>query len=242
MISTPTLRDRHRRTLSSVFAHPTVHNLAWSDVVSLVAQVGTATDEPNGKLRTSIGGRSVSWEREGPQLSEADVLALRKFLETVGVTPEAPAARPLRAPAGPQPRRAAVVMTYRDAQVHGDGPTVVVEPFDPKGRLQHMHEKAGQWRGFYHEPQPEYFARIADAVRGFDEVILLGHGKGHSNAMMQLVAYLDQREPELAERVVGGVDLDVGDLSDVQVEQAVREFFGEAVRPSVRSMPHPVAR
>jgi hypothetical protein len=242
MISTAcTLRDRHRRTLSDVFAHPTAHNLAWADVLALVGQVGTATAEPNGKLCTTVGGRSVSWQPEGSQLSETEVLALRKFLQTVGVTPLAPAARPAPTPEGPQPRRAAVVMTYRDAHVHGDGdgdhPTVVLEPFDPNGRLQHLHEKAGQWRGFYRLPQPEYFARIADAIRGFDEVLLLGHGKGHSNAMLQLQAYLDRQEPEVARRVAGAVDVDVGDLTDAEVEQAMREFFGEA---SVHPVPHPV--
>jgi hypothetical protein len=231
MISTSALHDRHRRTLDAVFAHPTAHNLAWSDVVSLLGKLGMVTDEANGKLRTTVAGHSVSFEPEGSQIPEADVLALRRFLRTVGVTPQAPAAPTPPAAARPQPRRAAVVMTYRDAQVHSDGPTVRVEPFDPPGRLQHMHEKAGQWRGFYHQPQPEYFARIADAVKGFDEVLLLGHGTGHSNAMMQLVTYLERREPELALRVVGGVDLDVGDLTDAAVQQAVREFFGEAIRP-----------
>ncbi len=233
MISTPTLRDRHRRTLSAVFSHPTIHNLAWADVVSLFGQLGSVVEEPNGKLRTTVGGRSVSWEPEGSQLTEDDVRSLRRFLRTVGVTPAAPAAAPAvePAPAGPPVSRAAVVMTYRDAQVHTGRPTVVVEPFDPKGRLQHMHEKASQWRGFYRQPQPEYFGRVADEIRGFDQVLLLGHGKGHSNAMLQLMAYLDRREPEIAERVVGAVDLDVGDLSEAEVEQAVREFFFETVRP-----------
>jgi hypothetical protein len=237
MTMTSPLRDRHRRILSSVFDHPTAHNLAWDQVLALLSQVGTVSTEPNGKLRTTVGGRSVCWEPEGSQLSETEVLALRSFLQKVGVTPQAPAAWPLPTLEGPSPTRAAVVMTYRDARVHGDGPTVVVEPSDPKGRLQHLHEKAGQWRGFYRLPQPEYFARIADALRGYDEVLLLGHGKGHSNAMLQLQAYLDRHEPRLAQRVVGGVDVDVGDLTDAEVEQAVREFFGEA---SVHHAPQPV--
>ena len=125
-------------------------------------------------------------------------------------------------------------MTYRDARVLGAAAAVTVEPLDPRGHLQHMHEKSGQRRGHYHRPQPEYFARIADAVRAADEVLLLGHGKGHSNAMMQLVAYLDRREPELAQRVVGGVDLDVGDLTDADIDRAVHEFFGEPTRPAAR--------
>ena len=234
MISPSALSHRQRRTLDAVFAHPAAQNLAWSDVVSLLRQLGTVTDEANGKLRTTVGGHSVSWEPERSQVPEADVLALRKFLQTVGVTPEGPAPPPQPAPEGPRPRRAAVVVTYRDAKVHGDGSTALVEPFDPRGHLEHLHEKGGQWRGFYREPQPEYFARIADEIRGFDEVLLLGHGQGHSNAMLHMVAYLHQREPDLARRVVGAVDLDVGDLTDAEVENAVAEFFGEETRPAPR--------
>jgi hypothetical protein len=234
MISSPVLRDRHRRTLSAVFAHPAAHNLAWADVLSLLGQVGAVTEEANGKLRSTVAGHSVSWEPEGSQLREEDVLALRQFLQSVQVTPEAATATAPAAPSGRPGRRATVVMTYRDARVLGDGESVLVEPLDPRGHLQHMHEKGGQRRGVYHQPQPEYFARISDAFRGYDEVLLLGHGKGHSNAMMQLVAYLDRREPELAQRVVGGVDLDVGDLTEADVDRAVHEFFGESVRPSAR--------
>ena len=110
-------------------------------------------------------------------------------------------------------------MTYRDAKVIGDVSTTLVEPFDRRGRLEHLHDRGGQRSGFYREPQPEYFARIADEIRDFDEVLLLGHGQGHSNAMLHMVAYLHQREPDLARRVVGAVDLDVGDLTDAEVEK-----------------------
>jgi len=51
---------------------------------------------------------------------------------------------------------------------------------------------------------------------------------------MQLVAYLVRREPELAQRVVGGVDLDVRDLTDADLDRAVHEFYGEPVRPAAR--------
>jgi len=234
-----TLRERQLRTLKALFAHPAVANLSWSDVISLVAAVGTVTDEPNGKLRCAVAGHSVSFEPEGAQLTTEQVLAARQFLGSVGVSPESGGAAAAGAAAGgadqaPAANRATVVMTYRDAQVRRDGRTVVVAPADPRGHLQHMHEKSGQRRGLYHQPQPEYFARIADEVRGCDQVLLLGHGKGHSNAMMQLVSYLDRREPELAGHVVGGVDLDVPALTDADVERAVREFFGQVVRPAAR--------
>jgi hypothetical protein len=239
MITADALRDRQARTLRTVFAHPAAHNLSWSEVSSLVAIVGVVTDEPNGKLRCTVAGRSVSFEPEGSQLTEEQVLAVRQFLGSVGLRPaDTQGARSdvaaEVAPSAPSPHRATVVMTYRDAQVRGDGETVLVAPQDPRGHLQHMHEKSGQRRGLYHQPQPEYFARIADAVRGYDEVLLLGHGKGHSNAMMQLVAYLDRREPQLAARIAGGVDLDVGAMTDADVDSAVHEFFGELVRPSAR--------
>ena len=67
------LRDRQLRTLRAVFAHPGAANLSWSDVTSLVAAVGVVTDEPNGKLRCTVAGHSVSFEPEGSQLTREQV-------------------------------------------------------------------------------------------------------------------------------------------------------------------------
>jgi hypothetical protein len=224
MINTLALRARNRKTLDSVFAHPTAHNLAWYDVMSLLEQLGEVSHAANGKLRATVTGRSVAWEPAGPQLSTAEVHQLRHFLQAVEATPsrEEPA---MLAPEAGHPRRAAVVITYRDAQVHVGGEVVRVEPFDPRGRLQHLHEKAGHVDGKYLQPQPEYYARVADAIRGFDQILLLGHGKGHSSALAALAAYLDRHEPELAPCVVGRMDLDGGELTEAGVEQAVQEFF-----------------
>jgi hypothetical protein len=207
-----------------VFAHPTAHNLAWYDVMSLLEQLGQVSQGANGKLRATVAGRSVAWEPAGPQLTDSEIHQLRHFLQAVEATPSRgePAAL---APTAGRPRRAAVVITYRDAQVHGGGEVVRVEPFDPRGRLQHMHEKAGQVEGKYLQPEPEYYARVADAMRGFDQILLLGHGKGHSSALAALTAYLDRHEPAVAPCVVGRVDLDGGEVTDAGVEQAVQEFF-----------------
>ena len=235
METTAVLRERHRRALEAVFAHPTAHNLAWADVLALIDQVGAVTHEGNGKLRTAVGGRSVRWEPEDSQLTEAEVLAMRRFLQGVGVTPDTDAA----AARGPRRRerlepgaRTVVVMTYRDATVYGAHGTVVIAPDDPRGRLKVLHEKSGTWRGFYQLPQPEYFARIADELRRSDAILLMGHGKGHSNAMLHLLGYLERHEPQIAEHVLGGIDADVGDLTEAQIDDAVREFFNDPeVRP-----------
>ena len=55
------LNNHHRETLRKIFPHPSSGNVEWHQVLSLFDAVGTVTDEPNGKVRVTVGA-----ETEGP--------------------------------------------------------------------------------------------------------------------------------------------------------------------------------
>ncbi|HWH99492.1 MAG TPA: hypothetical protein VNT27_04115, partial [Propionibacteriaceae bacterium] len=50
------LNHHHRVTLEKIFRHPLSGNLEWRQVLSLLAAVGTTTQEPNGKVKVELGG------------------------------------------------------------------------------------------------------------------------------------------------------------------------------------------
>lgn len=79
---------RDHRTLDAIFRHPVPMNLAWSDALHLVERLGSVRQEPNGRLLLAIGEhRHVFHEPHEKALNPEAVQQLRKFLDSVGITP-----------------------------------------------------------------------------------------------------------------------------------------------------------
>jgi hypothetical protein len=49
------LNNHHRDTLLKIFEHPTSHNIAWHDVLSLLEAVGSVEEQHDGKYVVRIG-------------------------------------------------------------------------------------------------------------------------------------------------------------------------------------------
>jgi hypothetical protein len=83
------LNGHHRATAEKLFAHPTSHNIAWHDVVSLVSQVGTVTEEANHRFTVTLGGETETFDRpKGDDVDMQQVVDLRRMLQGAGIWPE----------------------------------------------------------------------------------------------------------------------------------------------------------
>ena len=85
------LNIHHIDTLSSIFAHPTGHNIRWVDVVSLAEAVGTVEEKHDGKFRITIGGEVEVFTR--PKHKDIDleqVLDFRRMFKNAGYKPQHP--------------------------------------------------------------------------------------------------------------------------------------------------------
>lgn len=85
------LNNHHIDTLSSIFAHPTGHNIRWIDVVSLSEAVGTVEEKHDGKFRITIGGEVEVFTR--PKHKDIDleqVLDFRRMFKNAGYKPQQP--------------------------------------------------------------------------------------------------------------------------------------------------------
>jgi len=61
MSSTPELEhlsNHHRNTLRQLFQHPVSHNIEWNAVLSLPKAVGSAVEQPGGKVAVTIGSET----------------------------------------------------------------------------------------------------------------------------------------------------------------------------------------
>lgn len=113
---------------------------------------------------------------------------------------------------------------YRlDADPDGRPTRVVAE--DPKGYFRHLHSKAGTLDGFYLSDDPEYWRAIAAELREAAAVLVLGHGTGKANASHKFIAYCEEHDRELAQRIVGDLRCDIDDLTDRQVLRLAQRAF-----------------
>ncbi len=70
----------------------------------------------------------------------------------------------------------------------------------------------------------QYFESIVSAISDAGQILLVGHGKGKSSWMLQLVQFLERKHPELGRKVVDAVEADLENLSDGEVLALAREW------------------
>jgi hypothetical protein len=82
------LNHHHRVTLDKLFSHPLSGNIEWRQVLSLLAAVATTTQEPNGKVKVELGGRTeVLQPPDGKDLDRQLIVDLRRMLTNAGLQP-----------------------------------------------------------------------------------------------------------------------------------------------------------
>ena len=85
------LSGRHRRTLSSVFAEPSLSSVLWSDIESLLKALGAELSEGRGsRVRVYLNGVRAVFHRPHPrkETDKGALKAVRRFLITAGIEPE----------------------------------------------------------------------------------------------------------------------------------------------------------
>ena len=82
------LNHHHRVTVEKIFSHPLSGNVDWRQVLSLLAAVGTTTQEPNGKVKVELGDQTEVFQP--PDDKDVDrqlIVDLRRMLTNAGLEP-----------------------------------------------------------------------------------------------------------------------------------------------------------
>jgi hypothetical protein len=216
--------NRDRRTLETIFRHPIPNNLAWSDAVHLMERLGTARQESNGRLLFAIGEhRHVFHQPHSKALTPEDVTQLRKFLDSVGVTPATVdvVEEPQPAPGADAPDMV-VAVDHHEARlftIEGTSEAArTLRPYDPHHFLHHLtHREERELRGQREAEEPSYYAQIVAALAPARHIVLLGHGTGHSNAAAHLAEVLRAKHPEIYRRVAATRAVDLSATTEPQL-------------------------
>jgi hypothetical protein len=125
----------------------------------------------------------------------------------------------------------AVIAIMRDeAQLWASGvePGAIPESLHaPSEKVRHHHVREAQHHHGHDTDHRNstFYESISASVGSAREILLVGHGKGRSNEMLNLVQYWERKHPDIAHRVVGQIESDLESLSSDQVLALVREWF-----------------
>ena len=203
------------------------HNLSWSEAVELVEHLGEVTTHGNDEFTFRIGSERVLFKRPHTHdLGVEEVSRLRKFLKEAG--PGAQAEEPA------EPSRLIVVIDHHAAHVYKDfGGTRPadrrkVEPYDPFNFHHHLiHRKEAHYLGERVPEEHSFYEEIAKGLTPANEIVLIGHAMGTSNAAVFLKEYLTAHHPELSRRVVDIASADLSAVTEPEIEALVkRHMFG----------------
>jgi hypothetical protein len=83
---------KHQETVEKIFTHPIDMNIDWHRVEHLFEHLGAeVTESSHGNMKVELNGHELAFHRNGKSKqvqSKDEVVELRHFLESVGVTPD----------------------------------------------------------------------------------------------------------------------------------------------------------
>ncbi len=85
------MNNRQKRTLEAIFTHPTLSNIRWTEIESLIESVGIVDRSRAGsRVRFEVKGIRASFHRPHPkpETNQHTVRDIRDFLKAAGIKPE----------------------------------------------------------------------------------------------------------------------------------------------------------
>jgi hypothetical protein len=226
------LHGAHLKTLEALFRHPTAHNLEWMDVIALLRKIAVVGRKSGAKLELDLAGEHFLLQKaHSKELTSSDVVDLRHFLQRAGWSPEAPSQ-----PADPHVSALVILMVVVDhhgAKIYriqpgagGVSPRKIM-PYDPHHFLRHLTHKDQLRESGQRAPEdPSFYERISETLAAASSILVVGHGKGKSNAARHLVQYLRMHHPERYQRVAHEAEADLSAITMPQLLALADQALG----------------
>lgn len=201
------------------------HNLSWSDAVELVEHLGAVEPHQEDEFIFRVRGRSAFFRRPHTHdLGVEEVSRLRKFLKETGEDAK------VNEPA--ESNRTIVVIDHHTAHVYKDpggnrpASEQKLQPYDPFHFHHHLiHRKEAHYRGERVPEEHSFYEEIAKDITQANEVVLIGHATGKSNAADFLKEYLKAHHPEISRRVVAEAGVDLSAVTEPEIEALVKRHM-----------------
>jgi hypothetical protein len=226
------LHGKHLRTLEALFRHPTAHNLEWMDVITLFEKIGTVQRKANDNFTFDVAGEHYLIHKlHAKELTSSEVIDLRHLLQRAGWSPEASPQAAARREL--EPVTLLVVVDHHGAKIYridpGAGGTAphAITPYDPHHFLHHLtHKDQLREEGQRASEDPSFYRQISDALAAAGSILIVGHGKGKSNAAGHLVEYLRMHHRDTYQHVVREIEADLSAITTPQLLELAQQALG----------------
>ena len=215
------LESLHHNLLSGKLPH----NLSWSEAVELVEHLGAVQPHGNDEFLFRVGDQRAFFKRpHSHDLDSEEVSRLRKLLREAQPSPQSKET--------PQSGRMIVVIDHHAAHVYQDfggsrpedGHSV--QPYDPFHFHHHLiHRKEAHYRGQRVPEENSFYEEVAKDVNPANEIVLIGHATGKSNAAKFLAEYLEAHHPDISRRVIAMEDVDLSAVTEPEIEALARRHM-----------------
>ena len=201
------------------------HNLSWSEAVELVEHLGEVQPHGEDEFVFRVGSQRAFFKRPHTHdLGSEEVSRLRKLLKEAGQDAQ------VEEPA--QPSRMIVVIDHHAAHVYQDfggsrpADERKVQPYDPNNFHHHLiHRKEAHYRGERVPEEDSFYEEIAKDITPANEIVLIGHATGKSNAADFFKAYLKNRHPDTSRRVIATESADLSAVTEPEIEALAKRHM-----------------
>jgi hypothetical protein len=223
--------SKHLESLYQNLLHGKLpHNLSWSEAVELVEHLGEVQPHGGDEFVFRVGSQRVFFKRpQTHDLGLEEVSRLRKFLKDAGPDANEPGSR-AEEPA--QSSRMIVVIDHHAAHVYRDvggsrpADEHKVQPYDPYNFHHHLiHRKEAHYRGERVPEEDSFYEEIAKDIILANEIVLIGHATGKSNAADFLKEYLKTHHPDISRRVLATESADLSAVTEPQIEALAKRHM-----------------
>jgi hypothetical protein len=204
-------------------------NLSWSEAIELVEHLGEVQPHGDDEFVFRVGSQRVFFKRPHTHdLGMEEVSRLRKFLQAAG------SGEHTEEPA--KPLRMIVVIDHRAAHVYRDfggsrpADERTVRPYDPFNFHHHLiHRKEAHYRGERVPEEHSFYEEVAKDLTSANEIVLIGHATGKSNAAEFLKEYLKTHHPDISRRVIATESADLSAVTEPEIEALAKRHMIAAV-------------
>src|SRR6516225_5282206 len=201
------------------------HNLSWSEAVELVEHLGEVQPHGDDEFVFRVGSQRAFFKRPHTHdLGMEEVSRLRKFLQ------EARSGGHIEEPA--KPHRVIVVIDHHAAHVYQDlggsrpADEHKVRPYDAFNFHHHLiHRKEAHYRGERVPEEHSFYEEVAKDLTSANEIVLIGHATGNSNAAVFLKEYLKSHHPDISRRVIATESADLSAVSEPEIEALAKRHM-----------------
>ena len=206
------------------------HNLSWSEAVELVEHLGEVQPHGNDESVFVVNGQRVFFKKPRTHdLGVEEVSRLRKFLKEAGRDANK-SGSPVEEPA--QPSRMIVVIDHHAAHVYKDfggsrpADERKVQPYDPYNFHHHLiHRKEAHYRGERVPEEDSFYEEVTKDITPANEIVLIGHATGKSNAADFLKEYLKTHHLDIFRRVIATENADLSAVTEPEIEALAKRHM-----------------